>query len=263
MTANHSSPAAPQSINRTHPSHGSDRPLSGRSEPRNTEPQARRPSSARPTWRGPWMLEASMIAQSVGCSLGCSHSQLGKPLNRLAKGCCTLRGHRLGSSFAMFVPASGPAGGPEKLIKMATDQLDRRLQHEAAENALGPSRQRPCRTARLGLVCACANWTVNLSMRAEPSNRYNSTMHPPGARRLSRSLAGVDWSPLSSFRRAETSGRLGPVMAADFCLVRWVKWALTGHDAAVRSPRPSTAGHADPARLSLSWSRSRRYDARY
>ena len=36
----------------------------------------------------------------------------------------------------MFVPASGPAGGPEKLIKMATDQLDRRLQHEAAEKAL-------------------------------------------------------------------------------------------------------------------------------
>jgi hypothetical protein len=34
-----------------------------------------------PRGRGRGCVQASMIAQSVGCSLGCSHSQLGKPVN--------------------------------------------------------------------------------------------------------------------------------------------------------------------------------------
>ena len=95
-----------------------------------------------------------MIAQSVGRSLGCSHSQLGKPLNRRAKGVLHAQRTSFGEQFALFVPASGPAGGHEKLIKMATDQLDRRLQHEAAENALGPSRQSGPVEPHVWVLCA-------------------------------------------------------------------------------------------------------------
>jgi hypothetical protein len=39
-----------------------------------------------PRGRGGGCVEASMIAQSVGCSLGCSHSQLGKRVEPLSAG---------------------------------------------------------------------------------------------------------------------------------------------------------------------------------
>jgi hypothetical protein len=54
-----------------------------------------------------------MIAQSVGCSLGCSHSQLGMPVNPLVRRC--FRG-----SFGGLAEGVGALGFPEKLIKMAT-----------------------------------------------------------------------------------------------------------------------------------------------
>ena len=40
-----------------------------------------------PRGRARGCVQASMIAQSVGCSLGCSHSQLGMPVNPLVRRC--------------------------------------------------------------------------------------------------------------------------------------------------------------------------------
>ena len=75
----------------------------------------------------------------VGCSLGCSHSQPGKPLNRLARGCCTLRRPHLRTSFCDVSAGAGARGGPEKSIKMATDQLRLTVRHEALKQAVGYS----------------------------------------------------------------------------------------------------------------------------
>ena len=57
-----------------------------------------------------------MIAQSVGCSLGCSHSQLGKPVNLLVSWCFRLRHGRLRAPIGSFSEGRGP-WGPEQLIK--------------------------------------------------------------------------------------------------------------------------------------------------
>jgi hypothetical protein len=51
---------------------------------------------------------ASMIAQSVGCSLGCSHSQFGKPVNPLLRGGFRLRRRGLRPVLVAFVKESGP-----------------------------------------------------------------------------------------------------------------------------------------------------------
>ena len=81
-----------------------------------------------PRGRARGCVQASMIAQSVGCSLGCSHSQLGMPVNPLVRTC--FRG-----SFGGLSEGVGPVGDPEKLIKMATGQRRRRLRLEAAAAA--------------------------------------------------------------------------------------------------------------------------------
>jgi hypothetical protein len=57
-----------------------------------------------------------MIAQSVGCSLGCSHSQLGKPVNLLVSWCFRLRHGRLRAPIGSFSEGRGP-WGHEQLIK--------------------------------------------------------------------------------------------------------------------------------------------------
>jgi hypothetical protein len=51
-----------------------------------------------------------MIAQSVGCSLGCSHSQLGKPVNLLVSWCFRLRHGRLRAPIGSFSEGRGPWG---------------------------------------------------------------------------------------------------------------------------------------------------------
>jgi hypothetical protein len=63
-----------------------------------------------------------MIAPSVGCSLGCLHSQLGKPVNPVVTRCFSLKRGRLSARFVAFLGEPGP-GRPEQLIKMATGQL--------------------------------------------------------------------------------------------------------------------------------------------
>ena len=68
-----------------------------------------------------------MIAQSVGCSLGCSHSQLGEPVNPESGGVFRRRNGRLRAPFGGFSGGPGPVGGPEQLIKTATGHIARRL----------------------------------------------------------------------------------------------------------------------------------------
>ena len=63
-----------------------------------------------------------MIAQSVGCSLGCSHSQLGKPVNPVVTRYFSLKRGCLRARLVAFLEESGP-GRPEQLIKMVTGQL--------------------------------------------------------------------------------------------------------------------------------------------
>lgn len=58
-------------------SYGSDRPFSGRFEPRTTSRKRVVHQLLAPRVRGRGRVQASMIAQFVGCSLGCSQSQLG------------------------------------------------------------------------------------------------------------------------------------------------------------------------------------------
>jgi hypothetical protein len=56
-------------------------------------------------------VSVSMIAQSVGCSLGYSRSQLGKPVNPLIRWCFRLRHGRLRSRWVVFWSV-GARGGP-------------------------------------------------------------------------------------------------------------------------------------------------------
>jgi hypothetical protein len=80
-------------------------------------------------------VQASMIAQSVGCSLGCSHSQLGKRVDSLSDGVSRLRHRPSRARFGGLSEGVGSRGGPEKLIRMATGQRGRRLRLEAAAAA--------------------------------------------------------------------------------------------------------------------------------
>ena len=78
-----------------------------------------------------------MIAQSVGCSLGCSHCQLGKPVNPLVRRCFQAQTWPFKGSFGGLSEGVGARGGPEKLIKMATGQRRRRVRHEPQPLPLG------------------------------------------------------------------------------------------------------------------------------
>jgi len=71
----------------------------------------------------------------------------------------------------VFLEASGARGGPEKLIKMATDQLDRRLWPKALKQRLGPiAKSRPVRTPRLASGLRLCGTDGEPIRRAKPSD---------------------------------------------------------------------------------------------
>jgi hypothetical protein len=53
-----------------------------------------------------------MIAQSVDCSLGCSHCQLGKPVNPLVRKCFQAQTWPFEGSFGGLSEGVGAVGGP-------------------------------------------------------------------------------------------------------------------------------------------------------
>ena len=60
------------------------------------------------------------------------------------------------ATFGAFFWRSGARGGPEKLIKMATHQLDRRLRHEAAGTTPWAHRERVA-SSNAAARALCAN----------------------------------------------------------------------------------------------------------
>ena len=72
-----------------------------------------------------------MIAQSVGCSLGCSHSQLGKPVNPVVTRYFSLKRGCLRARLVAFLERVGP-GKARAVDQDGHRPTPRRLRHEAA-----------------------------------------------------------------------------------------------------------------------------------
>jgi hypothetical protein len=130
-----------------------------------------------PHGRGRGCVQASMIAQSVGCSLGCSHSQLGKPVKPLVRWCFRLRYSRLRAPFVAFPEGRGPCGA--RAFDQDGQRRSRR-RHEAAAIAAkwlnvlrGNQRRKRGRYTRIRSEVPC----VRDALPADPIP--NSGTRPP------------------------------------------------------------------------------------